>query len=463
MDHARCAALHNYLVHYAWVAEGRELAHLDGNDFFTPHNAAAEGLRSRLDPSLVAFLSAAVMPPANTPEPPPFFWYADGLSDPDDLFANQTADLFDEPPDSLVHLYGPNIGQGGSAGGGVLYDQRCHRAAVFMHMDDYDYALPAAAHAELWQPLETVLSNWIDLIHIGKIVAAPRDVPSRFGGQKIGPWEWRPYGEAQVDACVGAWDRLCSAIEARIGPADTTVVTDAPILELDPLLTPAALDAASVPAPSFARAFLTRARRPMFRCIAPGLLLPPTNSSEFAALQRFTRLPRGSHAVSPVCLFPAVQKQDHQADLSGTLSPFSNDFRTRSTDSPVPSRVPAGVYSESVERNAHDNTEEGFRLLLPYGLEGIELFGGEDADGARKSDRSSVERGAVAQLFQHGYKPFGGDYYRPQRLERLLDHWRTMVEDGIWSVGPHGVDGSIDTFRQADTAHWRNYVIPPTW
>lgn len=76
-----------------------------------------------------------------------------------------------------------------------------------------------------------------------------------------------------------------------------------------PLLTPSALDAALVPEPGFAHAFLTRGRRPRFRFIAPGLALPPANAPEFAAVQLFTRLPRGSaHAIPPVCLLPVRER-----------------------------------------------------------------------------------------------------------------------------------------------------------
>jgi hypothetical protein len=145
-----------------------------------------------------------------------------------------------------------------------------------MHMDDYDYALPVKAHPALWHPLETVLSNWIDLVCLGKITASPRDAPALFGSEKIGPWEWRPYSEAQVAACVGAWDGLCDAIEARVlalPPVSTS--TTIRTVEPEPLVGPDALDAASVPEFCFARAFLTGARRPQFRCIAPGFLLPP--------------------------------------------------------------------------------------------------------------------------------------------------------------------------------------------
>ncbi|KAK4033109.1 S-adenosylmethionine synthase protein [Parachaetomium inaequale] len=435
MDHARCAALHNYLVHYAWIAEGHPPASLHGNSnntFFTAYGAAAEALRPRLDPSLAAFLDTAMLPPIDGPDPAPFFFWASGLTEPDVLFANQEADLFDEPVDSLVFLYLPNTGQGAESGVGLFYHQGCHHAAVFKHMDDYDFAMPVAAHPELWHPLETVLSTWIDLIHLGKIVASPRDAPPLFGVEKIGPWEWRPYSEAQVASCVGAWDRLCAAIEARVSllsPTGTTSTTSA--AKPEPLLTPPTLDAASIPKPCFARSFLSRTRRPAFRYIAPGLLLPPPDATEFTALKPYASLPRSnSHAIPPVCLFATARGERREADVAGPSSPFCRPFWARSNDEAssllLPSRVPAGVYSEAVERDCFDNAEEAFRLLLPFGLEGDVHARGEDVNrivkGARKSDGSFVRRGTAAELFQHGYKPFGGDYYRAQRLERLLEH-----------------------------------------
>ncbi|KAI0379584.1 hypothetical protein F5Y04DRAFT_126078 [Hypomontagnella monticulosa] len=460
MDYARCAALHNYLVHHAWISEGRIPAGLDDNNtFFTTHGAAAEALRPRLHPSLAAFLDRAVLPLADGPERAPLFFWANEVSDPDFLFDDQAADLLNEPPSTLVCLYSPNIGQGGCPGGGLFYHQGCHRAAVFMHMDDYNYAFPVEAHPSLWHPLETVLSNWIDIIRLGKVVASPRDTPALFGSEKIGPWEWRPYSEAQVASCLSAWDRLCDSIEARVSSLtllSASATTNA--VKPEPLVAPSVLDTAAVPNPSFARAFLCGARRPRFRSIAPGLLLPPTDASEFAALQPFTRLPRDSQAIPPICLFSTVGGT--KTDLIGWSSPFCDNFRAMSADSPIPCRVPIGVYSESVERNCYDNTEEGFRLLLPYSLEG----GSWDASvGVRKSDGSFVGMRTATELFQHGYKPFGGDYYRPQRLERLFEHWCKLIDTGIWSVGPHGVEGTIDTFKQAETAKWRDYVIPPTW
>ncbi|KAM0254724.1 hypothetical protein ACHAQJ_006506 [Trichoderma viride] len=447
MDHARCAALHNYLLHYAWLAERRPPAslHSNTNTFFTAYGAAAELLRPRLDPSLAAFLASAMLPPDGF-ERAPFFFWANEISDPDFLIDPGAADLYDEPVDSLVCLYSTNIGQGGESGGGLFYHQGYHRAAVFMHMDDYDYALPVKTHQELWHPLETVLSNWIELIRLGKVTASPREAPALFDSEKIGPWEWRPYGEAQIATCIDAWDWLCKAIEARIS-------SPPPVANPEPLLTPAVLDAASVPDNCFARAFLTGARRPQFRYIAPGLLLPPTDTSEFTAVQPFTRLPRGRHTIPPVCLFPATGGES-EVDLTGTPNSLYNG-----ADLSVLSRVAAGIYSESVERSSYDNAEEGFRMLLPYGFKGD----WDASVGARKSDGSFVGKDKVTELFQHGYKQFGGDYYRPQRLERLFDCWRKLVDEGVWSVGQQGVEGTVDNFKEADTELWKDYLISPTW
>ncbi|KAG8157178.1 hypothetical protein KVR01_012886 [Diaporthe batatas] len=277
IDHARCAALHNYLVRYAWLAEGRPPDALPvNNTFFTTHGPAAEALRPRLDPSLAAFLDTAVLP-GGASEAPPFFFWAQGLSEPDDIFASETADLHDEPDDGLVCLYWPNIGQDGVSGGGLYYHQGTHRAAVLMHMDDFGYALPAGAHPALWNPLETVLSNWVGLLRLGKIAASPAGEPALFGVEKIGPWEWRPYGEAQVTACIRAWDRLCAAIDAEMPASPGRVGVAAAVGDVQ-LLSPAALDAASVPEGCFARAFLSRARRPRFRHVAPGQPTHPSST-----------------------------------------------------------------------------------------------------------------------------------------------------------------------------------------
>lgn len=472
IDYERCAALHNYLVQYGWLAEGRPLAALTASSttFFTTafgDGADAEALRPRIDPSLAAFLDAAMIPPPkygpDELSPPELSVFAGAISPPSMLFAEFLADLHDLPIDSLVHLYGIDLCLSAEDGGGVIYYQGLHRVGIFMHIDDYDYGFPAEEHIHVWNPLETLLSHWIDLIHLGKVVASPRQERPLYGLEKIGPWEWQLYCEAQVTACVNAWDQLCQAIETRIANHNQLLSSSEPDDEdsppaSEPLVASAVLDAASVPDPGFARSFLTRARRPQFSCIAPGLVLPPTDASEFVAAQVFATLPRSKYAVPPVCLFPAADQQ-LSVELTRTTSSFVllQEFYSPSTDTHTPPRVSAGLYTAAAMRNGLDEVEEGFRLLLPF------MLNNNRSGHARRSDGELLNRGSNADLFQHGFKRFGGNYYRSQRLERLLGCWRKLVEDGVWSVGPEGVQGTIDTFRDAESDGWRDYCIPPTW
>ncbi|KAJ6047086.1 hypothetical protein N7499_003051 [Penicillium canescens] len=194
--------------------------------------------------------------------------------------------------------------------GGVIYHQRHHRVAIFMHTDDWGFGFQVKDHPDVWNPFETVLFHWIDLIRIGKVVAAPHEEPALFEFKKIGPWEWRPYSEAQVTTCVDAWDRLCQVIEMRISqlPNPPSLISPDSGTDADnpePLVASSVLDAASVLDPCFTRSFLSRARRPSFQYNAPGLLLPLADLSGFVASQTFTALPLSQYTVPPVCLFTA--------------------------------------------------------------------------------------------------------------------------------------------------------------
>ncbi|KFH47789.1 hypothetical protein ACRE_013900 [Hapsidospora chrysogenum ATCC 11550] len=418
--------------------------------FFTTYGDAAKALRPRLHPSVAAFLAAARAPDA------PLFYFADGMPCPHGdfggLFDNWTADFMDEPEDSIVRLYISNLDACGA---------------------DTELAFPVDEYPQNWHPLETILSNWIALIRLGKVVASPNDEePALYGSLKVGNWEWRPYSDAQVAGCVAAWDRLCDAIEVRRRQnrhGSTTVDDDADNIgnrHEESLLTPMAMDAAKIPDPSFARSFLGLARRPRhIRQIAPGLSLPPADAAAFAAAQPFTHLPRrvpqwdgteGEDIVPPVYVFfsepgaPQIGVSDSRRPFPFRLA-WCGGHQTPPDGIAFPSRVPPGVYTECLVRNEPEPTEEAFRMLLPFNLYGARL-----SSGAEMKNRSPDE------LFQHGFKPFGGNPHRPQRLERLLEHWEDLVERGVWSVGPHGVQGSIEVFRDA-TANGADYTIPSSW
>lgn len=184
-------------MHYAWVAEGRPPAQLydAGKSFFNNARGWRAGaLRPRIHPpsppssTRLCSVPSMRIGPTTTKGwgPSPF---SSGLGDqrgPGAVLRQEDADLHDEDPDSLVLIYGFN--EGGGSGGGVYYHQGCHRAAVFLDMWEHDYAMPAAAHPELWHPLETILSHWIELIRIGKVAAVPGHAPDPLLGKGDGLW-----------------------------------------------------------------------------------------------------------------------------------------------------------------------------------------------------------------------------------------------------------------------------------
>jgi hypothetical protein len=134
----------------------------------------------------------------------------------EDLFPS-----FDSDPNRFLTLYATNV-ELGSQGGGLICNSRRHRATVVLHTDNLDYVLPPEEHEDLWFPLETVLSNWIEMVCLGEMVAVPKDTETP--NDHFGVWSWKPYSLTQMDNGVAAFDRLVTAIEERI-PAGSSTAT----------------------------------------------------------------------------------------------------------------------------------------------------------------------------------------------------------------------------------------------
>lgn len=445
LDYERCAILHNYIVQYSWVAEGNLLSDFTHRSFFEHYGDEAEVARERLHPSLVAFLEAIYLPEDGLSS---FFLWAKSISSPSEMWAYHDSEMTFGYEDFLT-LYQTNRGlQGFSHHDGLNYNQNTHRATMAMAIEDQEFTRPVEDHEDLWFPLESVLSNWIHMIQIGKITVASNIEPKEY---KIGQWIWNSYSSVQIDNTVAAFDRLVSAIEARI-PNPLPLTPDT--LQL---LNNSDLDAASVPTSCFIRSLLTRVKTPRFRYIAPGLLVPHDKEA-FIAKQLFTSIDTSSEDqlyIPPVLIFPAEELQANISDIDRYRSPnpFPMPYHRKGDPRHI---IPAGLYSESVYRYDVDGAEEGFRLILPFEL-------GKSEGLARKSDGSPLGTESISGLFQHGFKPFGGEWTRAQRLERLFNKWRDLVESGIWIVGKDGVEGGIQTFRNADLGGWKDYWIAPDW
>ncbi|KAJ2988999.1 hypothetical protein NUW58_g3691 [Xylaria curta] len=434
LDHVRCAKLHNWLVGHAWVADGRSLDELERPSFFQHYGEEANEIAERLEPSLISFLQSVVV----SGDLPPFFFWVEGIATPGDIFSAQEFFEGDEDaPNRFLTLYTTNTGLG-EHGLGLIYDQTLHKATMTLGIEDVGFVTPVDAHNDLWHPLETILNDALN--------------------EKYGPWTWNTYSEIQVDGTVAAFKRLVSAIEERMPVGGRPPAHDA-----GSLLSPEQLDAGLVPVDCFVRDFATRAPAPRFRFIGPGLEVVPRNTDTFVANQRFTSMDARSEygpIIPPVLLFASSERATVNLESQSqyiSFNPFLREFQDVDVDHPAI----AGLYSESVARFSIDNAEEGFRLLLPFRFRDRDMSG--EGRGARRSDGTLVSEGSVAELFQHGFKPFGGEWWRAQRLEVLFDHWRGMIERGVWTVGDEGVQGSIQLFRDADAHSTREYLIGASW
>lgn len=182
-DYERCARLHNYLVAYAWMARhGRDTPDLDAlaeeKRFFSDRNPNRDANRELLDPSLNSFLDMIY-----DPQPGLFYWIVGLAMEPcDETFCHEDNELEDEGKARFVIIYNttPDLC---SHCLGVVYDQQLHRASFPLTIEASESVEPVDERGEFWFPLETILTHWIFLIRLGKVVAGLPDCDSKHRSQ----------------------------------------------------------------------------------------------------------------------------------------------------------------------------------------------------------------------------------------------------------------------------------------
>ncbi|CAI7569143.1 unnamed protein product [Penicillium manginii] len=444
LDYERCARLHNYLVAYGWMARNkRDTPDLDALASARESEEDIAAIRNQLITPLNSFLDLIYDPE------PEFFYWVDGLAmTPCDEYINDDNEM-DNDKERFVIIYGTHMSMGSHCMG-VIYDQQRNQASFPMTIENLESVEPVDEHEEMWFPLETILTNWIYMIRIGKIVGGlPEYLPSGdrpTNRSQFGLWSWLPYCEFQVNNTVAAMERYSAAVESRMSAGSLLPISA-------PLFTGAELDAAGVPQNCFIRSLLTRVKTPRFKFIAPGLEVPHDKES-FVRRQRFTNIPHEEDSIPGVLIFAApdrlVDINDEIRNLFAVAHDYNLDIEGNS--------IPTGLYSEPACRSDYDVEEAGFHIVLPF-----ELRPEPWLDGAQMSDGKQVAARSFTELFQHGsFHPFGGEG-RAQRLDSLFDRWTVMIESGIWTVGEDGVEGGIDKFREADRGDGTEYSIAPSW
>lgn len=393
LDYERCARLHNYLVAYGWMARHQtDTPDLDAlareKWFWHDSEENIQAIRELLIPALNSFLDLIY-----DPEPEFFYWVGRlDMQFCDESFPLEENEL--DGKESFVVIYGTSSELGPYCLG-VVYDQQLHRASFPMTRLNWESIDPMEGHEELWYPLEIILSHWIYMIRLGKVVPGlPDDFPT--DRSQIGLWSWLPYCPAQIESTIAAMEHYSAIVESRMPPGSNLALPSSA-----PFFTDADLNVAAVPQDCFIRSLLTRVNTPRFKFIAPGLEVPH-NKEAFAARQQFTSMPYEEGSVPAVLLFAASRTVNLNTEIRWLFNQAYEDGEIAMNDGDP---VYTGLYSEPTRRDHYDMEETGFRLLLPFALRPND----HQKKGARMSDGSLVKPGSYTQLFQNGnFHPFGG-------------------------------------------------------
>ncbi|KAK4495812.1 hypothetical protein PRZ48_013080 [Zasmidium cellare] len=428
LDFQRCAALHNAIVRHGWVSRGHELADLPPRTYWdrweptlTPYQF--ESLQESLHSSVLAFLQHALELPDFYPgsfQPPVFFYHLVGLNAPLELFANHE----EIEGDRYVTLYSLQdvLATEGKLPDGLVYDQVQHRCVLIKDVEE-GLALSLEERQLAWEPLETFLTTYCEMIEADKVVALPKTVkgPESFeyvrnpaGGYAMrsipdeelrdprtgarrtkkcfDPWVMVPYTSADVEIALAAWDCLVGAIESRL----TQPPCQKPHECRERLYSLKTLRRAGLRQDSFAFSFLSRAPKPAFKNVAPGLRL--------LTAQEFERQPFQDVVLGVTCSTPPVLllRGDPAAGKEQAL-----DLGRGTT---------ASLYLKSC------NADEAF----PF--ENVVKITGPCRDLSLKQDLEVDELGV---------------FPRAQLLHIVLERFSDLIESGQWTVGPDGVEGSV--------------------
>jgi hypothetical protein len=213
----------------------------------------------------------------------------------------------------------------------------------------------------------------------------------------------------------------------------------------------------------FARSFVAKARRPAFTYIAPGLSVPTIQSFAQQPFHHGDNLHHEedtdatSLTVEPILLFASTEFFK-LADRDEREDPPFQPPRDRL------SSVPAGVYFLESELQAIHGLEDAVKLVLPFGVGGNGFA--RTSDGLQIGDRRISEDPSCGDrytdLYQQGWNPF--IEMHQVRLIKVLESWNGMVERGDWKIGAGGIEGTIETFKEADTEEgWWKFVVPIGW
>ena len=425
LDIDRCAALHNTLLLYGWVCSGKRIPQMEKKSWWSRHGN--DDLKNLLRPSVVRYLSKVFDVPGHN-----FFYHVSGLASPKDVL--QLGEVLEDAERSpskdekhrYIVLYSTSRDHV-THPAGIVYDQQEHRA---IFMPTYNHVFNFKDTSLPWQPLESILSAYIDMVEAEKAIALHDSVGQAAEGPateiKMGndrvqfksrPWVLQAYTKGDLEACLNTWLKLVEAIEKRADPLNLKRSEED---DAEPLASRTALTVAGIPR-GFAYDLLSHANYSHVWYVAPGVRLPKVE--EFLN-QPFRKIlqdyPKETEGMKMPFLFLRAE---------GTVSAKEAKFRW--PFSTIES-VPCGLYLDAFP-NAQNPFEDACRFVLPIKLGGNRY--------ARTADFKPIIR-SHSDLYQTGINPFVMRH--GPKLVAILENWLEHIERGHWQVNEKGVMGGID-------------------
>ncbi len=416
-DVAQCISLHNTIVARAVAQLPADLQPTITRNWFTAYNVNASnpGLPVELTEPLKEFLSGIdIVKPRSHARRIAFTPFLVGVSSPDEMVPY----IWEIMPSygHFIRLYRNN---GEDPGGLVMY------------LGDHDVAFLETCEDEPaevgYVPFEYTLRLYLSYIDAGKFVVDTSYELGGYGdGLAIQGWRYQGYTPLEMECPLDIWNKLVDAIASKMPGSPTT--------ETDEVLVPLSVLDQYPSIPLFAREFLSRAKKPPFKMIAPELQVP---DEEFV------------HRVG----FQLGQKYASATDVSQLRCPSANFllFPWKVPGVPFASRDDqdrwllnrrllddrAGLYISPGEITSSD-----ISMLLPFPI-------GRNGHVLR-SDGMKVEKAGHNVLYHHGC----GSTSLPAHgtsLEAVLLSWGSMVLANDWEVDENGVVGGEWKWRLADT------------
>lgn len=238
------------------------------------------------------------------------------------------------------------------------------------------------------------------------------------------PWGWAPYTRADVEETVEAWHELINAISDRLPQPYAEPLSNSP-----GLFTTDDLTAAGVAKDGFAWQFYCKARRPHFRCLAPGNLQLPSISQLIDSIAIFEAA-WASYVSGHPYVIPE-DKPDHPLPI--LLGHAHTEFWSSAYGSEMTS-LPWGLHLD-LQRSPGGECpyEDGSRLALLALRENTSL---------RRLDGRPAGH---ADLYQVGQNPFEPDH--STQLRFMLEILTTHVTNEEWRVDENGVSEPASAFE----------------